>query len=326
MKSSPIHYDCDPGQDDAIALLYALGSEKIDVRSISIVGGNANVWQCGKNAQQILDLVNHPNIPVFIGASRPLMRDLKTLPDVFGVTGMAGAEDLPPPSKKAEEIDWVNGLPSVMGGKVLVATGPLTNIAVEVQRNPNFPDFIDHLYIMGGCPYPEPLRHFMGNYKAEGSDDYAEYNFAVDPEAAKIVFRAGFQKITLIGLNVTRTVLYNQEVDQRLRAIRSVTANRTAKILSTVGEDDVVDYGHLRKTPTDPVRAVHDVVAMAAVDMPELFEFEYVPIRIVDGPLPVAAGRSLIDSDNYDHPSVRIATKIKVDEFWGQLLENIGRL
>ena len=90
-------YDCDPGQDDAIALLYALGSKNIDVQSISVVGGNIDVDQCARNALQLLEIADRADIPVYKGASKPLERPLIMLPHVFGPTGMAGAEHLPKP-------------------------------------------------------------------------------------------------------------------------------------------------------------------------------------------------------------------------------------
>lgn len=324
MTPLQIHYDCDPGQDDAIALLYALGSPLIDVRSISVVGGNVDVRQCARNALQILDLANRSDIPVYVGSDRPLKRELKTLPEVFGVTGMAGAEDLPSPSRSAIDMNWELGFQSIMRGTILVATGPLTNLAREIQGSPDFVSGIDHLYIMGGCPYPEPLHGWMGNYKAPGTNDYAEYNFATDPEAAKIVFKAGFKAITLIGLNITRAVLYNQDVDRRLRAINTPPAKKSADILSTLGEDDIQDYARVRKTPTDPVRAMHDVVAMAAVDAPEIFKFENVPLRIIDDPVPAPGGQTIIDEKNYDRPSVRVAVGLDCEAFLEKMISNIS--
>lgn len=324
MTAIPIHYDCDPGQDDAVALLYALGSQIIDVRSISVVGGNIDVQQCARNALQILDVAKRSDIPVHIGSERPLKRELKTLPEVFGITGMAGAENLPDPSQTGLRIDWASGLTPIIRSKTIVATGPLTNIAKEILRNPEFPSTIDHLYIMGGCPYPEPLHGWMGNYKAPGAEDYAEYNFAVDPEAAKIVFKSGIKNITLIGLNITRSVLYNQSVDNRLRAIDTFAARTAANILSTVGEDDIQDYAQVRKTPTDPVRAMHDVVAMAAVDAPEIFNFENVPLRIIDDPIPAPGGQTIIDEKVHDHLSVRVATGLDCEMFLEKMISNIS--
>lgn len=326
MEPIPIHYDCDPGQDDAIALLYALGSPKIDVRSITVVGGNIDVFQCSRNALQILELANRFDIPVYIAAKGPLERPLISLPEVFGLSGMAGAEDLPEPKSKAITIDAATQFSSIVKERILVATGPLTNLALQIQTQSSFPNQIDHLYIMGGCPFPEPVRGRMGNYKIPGTEDYAEYNFVVDPEAAKIVFQASFKKITLIGLNVTRTLLYNKNIDAALREQNNIFTSRAADILSSLGEDDVEDYGHLRETPEDPVRAIHDVVAMAALDAPELFEFEEVPLYISADSNIAPIGQSLIDPVNFDHSHVRVAKTINKAAFIERMIENIRNI
>jgi purine nucleosidase len=318
------HYDCDPGQDDAVALLYALGSASINIQSISAVGGNVDVVQCARNAQQILELAGRQDIPVFIGAEKPLKRALKTLPHVFGVTGMAGAEDLPLPSREALPLD--NQMPTLSQGKMLIATGPLTNIAKAVQSDAHYASTIDHLVIMGGCPYSEPIHNIMGNFKPDGADDVAEYNFACDPDAAQIVFRAGFKRITLVGLNVTRAVLYGQDIDAALRATGKRCAIKAADILAAVGEEDQEDYLDLKQSPADPVRAMHDVLAMACIDAPELFTFEDVPIRIMNEAPPAAAGQSLIDHTHPDHKSVRVATKVDGATFLNKMVTNIANL
>lgn len=321
----PIHYDCDPGQDDAVALLYALGSPSIDVRSISVVGGNVEVEQCARNALQILELAGRSDIAVYTGAAGPLCRPLRTLPEVFGVTGMAGAEDLPSPGKAALPLGE-RGLERLAAHSDLVATGPLTNLALQLQATPDLAERIERLTVMGGCPYPEPLRGRMGNFRPEGASGDAEYNFAVDPEAARIVFRAGIRSITLIGLNVTRLMLYDGGIEARLRGLERKASAKAADILSTLGGDDVGDYGHLRAYPDDPVRAMHDVLAMAALDAPDLFTFSTVPLRIVADPLPAPAGQSVIDERDYDHPAVRVATGVDRAGFIDRMIENLGRI
>lgn len=318
------HYDCDPGQDDAVALLYALGSGVIQIESISAVGGNVDVGQCARNAQQILTLAGRDDIPVYIGASKPLKRELKTLPHVFGVTGMAGAEDLAQPLHKPQML--ADQLPALTKGKMLIATGPLTNLAMAIQSNAEFVSNVEHLVIMGGCAYPEPIHKVLGNFRPDGADDVAEYNFACDPDAAKVVFRAGFKKITMIGLNITRAVLYGQDVDAALRATGRKCAIKAADILSAVGEEDQEDYIALKKSPSDPVRAMHDVMAMACIDAPHIFTYETLPIRIVNDPAPAAAGQSLIDNIAPDHISVRVAVSVQSQLFLDKMVENIATL
>jgi inosine-uridine nucleoside N-ribohydrolase len=161
----------------------------------------------------------------------------------------------------------------------------------------------------------------------EGTDGYAEYNFATDPDAAQIVFKSGIKNITLVGLNVTRSVLYNKDVEARLKACGGRCAVKAAEILSTVGEDDLQDYGALRQTPDDPVRAMHDVLAMAYCDRPEMFTSEILPIDIVAGEPPEVSGQTLISRGREPHhPAVRVVTSVNKDDFLNRMIENIARL
>lgn len=325
MAILPVHYDCDTGQDDAVALLYALGSAVLDIQSITAACGNVDVYQSARNTLQILDVAERQDIPVYVGAEKPLERELISLPEVFGVTGMAGAEDWPQPKRQAFPLHR-NQLKELSRGKVIIATAPLTNIAMQIIDDPDFAGSIPHLIVMGGCVYPEPVHKKMGNFRPRGANDYAEYNFACDPEAAKIVFTAGIPKITLIGLNVTRAALYNGDVEKCLLTIGNNAAKAACQILSAVGQEDIEDYENLRKYPSDPVRAMHDVLAMACVDRPDLFEFEELPIHIVDGAPSAPAGQSVIDAAKPDHPSVKVATNINYAEFIDQMIQNISRL
>lgn len=323
MEKIRVHYDCDTGQDDAIALLYALGSRSIDVQSISVVGGNVDVEQCARNTLQILELAGRTDIPVYIGASHPLTRPLVTLPEVFGVTGMAGAEDMPCPSMKPIASNKRDILSDIICHPTMVATAPLTNLALSIQSGKDFADKVKHLVVMGGSAYPEPIHNRLGNFKVSDNGAYAEYNFAVDPEAAQIVFSSGIESITMIGLNVTKSVLYNSFVHKALLDCRGECALRAAKILSTVGKEDRIDYAEIRSFPDDPVRALHDIVAMVCLEYPEIFEFEDLPIRI---DIKDAAGQSLIDYVAPDNSKVRVAVRVDKSAFYDAFIENIRRL
>jgi inosine-uridine nucleoside N-ribohydrolase len=326
MEKINIHYDCDTGQDDAIALLYALGSDRINVKSISVVGGNIDVDQCARNTLQILELANRSDIPLYKGSSEPLVRKLKTLPEIFGQTGMAGGEDLPVPVMQPIDLHFAHDSARFLSNDVIVATGPLTNIAQMIQSNKNFASSLKHLLVMGGNVYPDPINGRMGNMKIEGTDEFAEYNFYADPEAAEIVFSAGIEKITLVGLDVTRTVLYNKHIEQLLINTGKKCAIRSAKILSSVGKGDVVDGAELKGNSFDPVRALHDVVAMVCLDTPEIFKFENLPIKIIVGGDGVPSGQSLIDYDNPSSPNVRVAVSVNKDEFYKKFIETIAQL
>lgn len=319
-----IHYDCDPGQDDAIAFLFALGAG-VHFESISVVGGNVDVRQCARNMLQLMELTGHTEIPLYIGAAQPLKRMAMPLPDVFGESGMDGA-NLPLPKIAAQNENAVDYIVRASLPKTLVATGPLTNLALAMQKAPDFATRFDHLVLMGGCTEPEHIHGRMGNIQPQGSADWAEYNFAVDPEAAKIVFTSGFKRISMIGLNITRSVLHNGALDARLRASGGHIAQVAANILSTVGPEDKVDYASCHAYKGDPVRAVHDVVAMAYLTNPEIFTVEKKPIRIVLDPPPAAAGQSIIDKVTPDHAAVEVITDLDRSAFLDLTLRYISNL
>lgn len=324
MNGLLIHYDCDPGQDDAIAYFYALGAG-VDISGISVVGGNVDVHKCARNALQLLELTDRTHIPLYVGADRPLKRLSQPLPDVFGECGMAGA-NLPAPRKEPERQEAWRYLAAAHLPETMVLTGPQTNLALALKENPHIPSTVKRLVMMGGCVYPEKIHGRLGNIQVKGSDEWAEYNFAVDPEAAQIVFSAGFEEICVIPLEVTRSVLYNHDIDRDLRALGQTISGITAGILSTVGSEDKIDYASEMAFADDPVRAMHDVVAMAYLVNPELFTTETLPLRIVTQDPPAGAGQTVIDHDAPDHPAVTVITDLDRDQFRAYLLSYIGKL
>lgn len=326
MTTIPIHYDCDPGQDDVIALMYALGSGKVRVNSISIVGGNADVQQCARNAQQILDLCGYADIPVHVGAPQPLERILHSLPEVFGDSGMDGAEDLPEPSKPPASQNAVRFMVSNDLPDTWVATGPLTNLALALQEDAQLATTIKRLIIMGGCTHPEHIHGELGNFKVPGTEGWAEYNFAVDPEAAKIVFQSGIHDITIIGVNITRTVLFNHEIESALRANGNRSSTVAANILATVGVEDQIDYASCKAFPEDPVRGMHDVVAMAYLVDPDLFVLEEFPLTVMTEKAPAVAGQTLIDAINPDHPAIKVVMDMDREAFLKKLTAYLNAL
>jgi inosine-uridine nucleoside N-ribohydrolase len=318
-----IHYDCDPGQDDAIALLYALGSKNIEVQSISVVGGNIDVDQCARNALQLSEVTNRTDISVYKGASKPLERPLIMLPHVFGPTGMAGAEHLPQPTIKPQNKNAIDFLCDDFAFDTIVATGPLTNLAMALKQKPELSTQIKNLIIMGGCLRPDPIFNLMGNLTVKGNKEgKAEYNFAVDPEAAQIVFQSGIENITMIGLDVTRTVLFSGAIEKWLMGIGTNASMLSAQILASVGEEDREEYKDQWSYPYDPVRAIHDIVAMAYADTPEIFETEMLPIRIDVDDIP---GQSVIDEGNTDC-NVTVIKDLDREAFVNHLGQNLSKV
>lgn len=330
----PLIHDCDPGQDDAIALMAMLANPAVNVIAVTTVAGNVHVTKTARNAKQILELCGHGTVPVYAGAEHPLRRQLVTLESVFGETGLAGGEDLPDPAPIESEhaVDFlVRTLLAHRDQPLYVcATAPLTNLALAIQKNPDVVKGIAKLVIMGGCVYPEPLAGEMGNIPVAGTSGKAEYNFATDPDAARIVFTSGLQDITLIGLNVTRTLLFNQEWRDRLYAVGNRVASKAADILKAIKEMDTPAYkriyGPKQKSADDPVRAVHDAAAGLYFDVPEFFTTEMVPVRIVTEDPPEIAGLSLPCASDAPHASsipIRVATACQADKLFLHLIARL---
>ena len=286
---TPLIHDCDPGPDDALALMISFASPYWEVVGITTVGGNANVKQCARNARKIAALCGH-KVPVYVGMQQPLERKIVTLEDIFTSSGLPGADDLPDPGESSIE-HAIQYLVDTLGDDdasphIICATAPLTNIAMALLKKPSIAHKIERLVLMGGCVFPEPVRGEMGNFKVEGTDGKAEFNFATDPEAAALIFASEIRDVSLIGLSVTREVLFNGRWRDRFRSINNPVARRAADLLSCVAESHKQDLGHLRQYPDDPVRAVHDAVAVVYIDNPELFSSQKMYVRIVTTPAP----------------------------------------
>ena len=200
MTKRSIIIDCDPGQDDAIALLLALSSpDELDVLGITAVAGNVPLELTERNARQIRDICKRSDIPVFAGCSQPMQRDLVTAEYVHGTTGIDGI-DIVEPELPLEDLHTVDFIIETLHGAddesvTLVPIGPLTNVGTAIQRDSVILTKVREIVIMGGA-----MRE-GGNRTPS-----AEFNIFVDPHAADIVFRCG-RPITVMGLDVTHQVL-----------------------------------------------------------------------------------------------------------------------
>ena len=185
--STPVLLDCDPGHDDAIALLLALGSDELVLRGVTTVAGNQTLEKTTANAIRVLELAGRGEIAVAAGADRPLVREPRVAANVHGETGLDGP-DLPPPRGTPSPQHAVDFLAERLDGATLVATGPLTNVALLLARYPT--------------ARPERIV-LMGGAIAEGNvTPAAEFNIWADPEAAARVFSSGID-VTMVGLDVT---------------------------------------------------------------------------------------------------------------------------
>jgi inosine-uridine nucleoside N-ribohydrolase len=210
--------DCDPGIDDALALILAIKSRKLQIEAITTVSGNLTADRCFRNVLKVLGLLKVDSIPVGQGSLKPLVRDIPSDPFSHGADGL-GNTGLPEPQSQASPhfapeliVNTVNRSPNEL---TLIVTGPLTNIALALMKDPELPKKVQQLIIIGGAFGFN--RHAALN--ATGDNPVSEWNIYVDPEAARLVFHSGI-KLTAIGLDVaTHSDINFRDADiERLKA------------------------------------------------------------------------------------------------------------
>ena len=205
--------DTDPGQDDAVAILLALGSPELEVLGLTAVAGNVPLPLTQKNARIVCELAGRPDLPVFAGCDRPLRHPLVTAEHVHGKTGLDGPQMADPVMPLQEQhgvdfiIDTLRAEPS--GTVTLCPLGPLTNIATAFARAPDIIERVQEIVLMGGAYFQ------VGNITPA-----AEFNIYVDPEAAKAVFGSGVP-LVVAPLDVTHKALTTAPRVTAFRAARS---------------------------------------------------------------------------------------------------------
>jgi inosine-uridine nucleoside N-ribohydrolase len=294
----PILIDCDPGHDDAIAILLALASPEVEVRGVTTVAGNQTLDKTTRNALITLEIAGRTDIPVWAGAAAPLERALRTAAHVHGESGLDGPE-LPEPSAApftGDPAEWLEP------GVVLVPTGPLTNVARWIERG----IAIERIVWMGGAI-------------AEGNvTPAAEFNAFVDPEAAAAVFGSGIP-VTMIGLDVTHKALFRPADSERLAA-----TGRVGKLVAEL-------FGFYQQFHSEQYgwdgSPVHDAVAVAHVVRPGLVETADRGV-VVDCGGELSRGRTYVDLWGRAHwePNAHVAVDIDAQGFVDFLVERLSSL
>jgi pyrimidine-specific ribonucleoside hydrolase len=301
--------DCDPGHDDALAILLALARPELRLLGITTVAGNAPLEHTTRNALSVLTLAGRTDIPVAAGADRPLVRTLRAAPEVHGESGLEGAE-LPAPGAVPRSEEAVELLATLIADSpepvTLIPTGPLTNVARFVRAHRELLPRIDHICLMGGA---------MGEGNTTAS---AEFNIWVDPEAAAVVFEAGVP-LTMIGLDVTHQALVTLAETERFVAL----GNRTGAILA-----DLLRYFarfHARRYGWDGA-PIHDAVAVAHVLGLGLLETSSYRVDI-ETVSELTRGRTVVDRFGLTGlpPNASVGLSIDRARFVDLLVEAVGR-
>jgi inosine-uridine nucleoside N-ribohydrolase len=305
----PLLIDCDPGHDDAMALLLALASPEVELLGVSAVAGNQTLERTTANALRVLEFVDRGDIPVAAGAPRPLVRELHVAADVHGETGLDGP-DLPPPSgapvpEHAVEF-LARRLRQAPAPVTLVPIGPLTNVALLVAEHPEAAERIERIVLMGGAIG-------LGNVTPA-----AEFNVWVDPEAAARVLHSGLD-VTIVGLDVTHKALLGADRVERLRA-SGRTGTMVAELHAFYSAFHLRVYG-------DPATPVHDAMAVAHVIRPGLVTTEHRNVE-VDCASELCRGRTVVDllRKTGRPPNAHVATDVDADGFLDLLVERIASL
>lgn len=304
----PIILDCDPGHDDAVAILLACASPELEVRGITTVAGNVPLDKTSKNALKICELAGLNHIRVYAGMSRPMVRALFTAEYVHGKSGLDGP-DLPEPARQLEPahaVDFIiEELRSAAEPITLIPTGPLTNIAMALVKAPEIKSHIKEIVLMGGA-----IRE--GN-----TTPSAEFNIYVDPHAAQIVFHSG-APVTMIGLDVTHQALVLPERLERIRAIGSRTANAVVQLMEFYQRYDRRKY-RMAGAP------LHDPCAVACVIERGLFETKLVNVEI-ETSSELTIGRTVCDLwEVTDRPAnAHVGLTIDHERFFDMLIERLA--
>jgi purine nucleosidase len=305
--------DCDPGVDDAWAILHALGDPGLELAGITTVAGNAGLGATTANALRLCEFAG-ADVPVVAGNAVPLGGGPLT-GDVAGAGGVHGAGGLgearlPAPVTRPRDGHAADFLVETVGaapGEVtIVATGPLTNVALALRRRPGLAEEARDVVVMGGS---------LG---AGNATPYAEFNIAADPEAAALVFAAG-RPVTMVGLDVTLRFRTGAGVLERVRRLGPLARDLLLPALAGYRDDQAPDGSGAAAG-----RPMHDVCATALVADPGLFRCR--PARVhVETADPVTAGRTVADFEAAD-PNARVAEALDAGAAWDRVLAAYARL
>ena len=303
--------DCDPGHDDAVAMMLAWGNPSIELLGVTTVGGNQTLDKVTRNALSVATVVGMHDVPIAAGCRRPLVRPVEIAPDVHGDSGLDGVE-LPEP---AVELDPRHGVDLIIetimsnepGTVTLVPTGPLTNIAMAARKEPRIVERVQEVVLMGG-------GYHVGNWSP-----VAEFNIKVDPEAAHIVFNEKWP-IVMVGLDLTHQALATDEVAERIAAVPGSVSQFTLGL-----------FTFFRKAYQDAqgfdFPPVHDPCTLAYLIDPTIVETVKVPVDVeLNGSLTTGMTVADFRAPAPEDCHTKVATRLDAPRFWGLVVDAIDRI
>ncbi len=308
---TPVLLDCDPGHDDAVAILLALGSPSILLLGITTCFGNCAVEDATRNAQRVLALVGREDVPVAVGAAGPMRGELALGNYVHGVTGLDGPE-LPEPTVAPVEETATELLARCLTESAepvtVVVTGPMTNLGVLLSEQPELTTRIREIVFMGGSTE-------RGNHTPT-----AEFNTFADPEALDAVFRSGVP-LRMVGLNLTHQALATPDVVKRMAAMPHEVGRTCAAWMGFFGDS----YNRIWDFTAPPV---HDPCTIAPLLDPDVMQWRdcFVAVEL-DGTW--TRGTTVVDLFDRlpdQSPNASVAMKLDSERYWDLVLAALDRL
>ncbi|PPF82154.1 ribonucleoside hydrolase [Subtercola sp. Z020] len=303
--------DCDPGHDDAVAMLLAHGNPDVDLVAVTTVVGNQTLAKVTKNALSVARVAGITGIPFAAGAVRPLVRQVEVAESIHGDSGLDGPV-LPEPTIELDPrhaidliIDTI--MASEPGEITLVATAGLTNIAMAVRKEPRIVPRVREIVLMGGA-------YAGGNWSAT-----SEFNIIIDPEAAHIVFNEAWP-LTMVGLDLTHQALATPEVAASIAAIDTAPARFVGELLEFFGEA----YREHQGFDSPPV---HDPCAVAYVIDPTIMTTRKVPLDVeLTGTLTLGMTVADFRAPAPADCTTQVAVTLDAPRFWALVTDALRRI
>lgn len=300
--------DCDPGHDDAVAMLLAHGNPDIDLLAVTTVVGNQTLEKVTRNALSVATIAGITGVPFAAGCARPLVRTIETAPDIHGESGLDGPA-LPEPAFDLDErhaVDLI--IDTVMahepGTVTLVPTAGLTNIALAARKEPRIVERVREVVLMGG-------GYHVGNWSA-----VAEFNIKIDPEAAHIVFNESWP-VVMVGLDLTHQALATPDVVERIAAIGTKPAQFVVELMDFFA----ATYKDAQGFDFPPV---HDPCAVAYVVDPTVMTTQRVPVDIeLNGTLTLGMTVADFRAPAPEDCTTSVAVDLDREKFWNLVIDAI---
>lgn len=308
MKPIPLILDCDPGHDDALAIILAAHNPALRLIGITTVSGNGGIKKVTLNARRVATLANL-NLPIAEGSGKPILGAVEEATDIHGESALDGAE-LPEPKIELSELHAVDLIAKLLKESTekvtIVATGPLTNVALFLKMYPQLKEKVREIVFMGGSAT-------RGN-----RTPYAEFNIWMDPEAADVVLRSGLP-LTMCGLDVTHQALVTPEIFARLEKMGTQVSRTIIGLLKFFAKT----YDEVFEMPDPPL---HDPVAVALLIDRSVVRTKKVNVQVeLIGSL--TRGATVVDLHNRlgEQANCEVALELDFDLFWKMMLEAIEK-